>query len=622
MIFHKSHKAFFFTGAVAILLVLLIASTMTWVAVSNARSERAPLITQGQQVQNMVQSVMGYQRALQVSSETAFYQTNLHMRAQITVPNPSGGMTALDAKNERYTCIYPDISPTPDPLCDIAHSNDPIYTGVRNNVIKYFFCDTLATYAQGWRSGIRKLGNEMGLDVFITEDPDAEEVCKLSMSNYRTVKVEYKGTYEIRDKATGQLLASGKLPGEAYVDINGYEDPAIWDRARKDPAAFTGGPIRNIYFSGEVGTKPTVGTSPDVLKPDPKVIGMRGKGWFYGKTISDTFDSVSNPECVDASDPNPTNLKKCIVVIFAVSFSDPNVVSDLNANYGGVILLNVPEEVVSDVDCDGNLIPDYELHEETEYCLDCLTYLKKIGTDEITTNPLDCPFGVPQPPLPNILGPNGLNQVSIPFIAADYTDPSIKAFVDDPANRWKHYFIGSKNWSNTIGISEVHNIWDIEKLRATAVCGFYMNMSGYVDVNNQPIPDAPDFLQRMTISGDSQTSPNGIESFLVGVGVNDIWNEGVLITGVSGIYSNADHAYLEQLGPPKASPDTFRMKGMPGCRELDQCSYLTPAGQSSPVGHFAIDYTDHLLYDPFNILQCNPDSATSGYHASCDDTAN
>ena len=224
MQFQKSRKAFFFTGAVAILLVLLIASTMTWVAVSNARSERAPLITQGQQVQNIVQSIMGYQRALQVASEMAFYLTNLHMREDIP------GSPLIPAKNERYECIYPDISAhqsppgIPDPLCDIDNSNDPI---VRDSVIKYFFCDTLSTYAQVWIAKIRQLGNEMGLDVVITEDADAEERCKISMDDYRTVKVEYKGTYEIKDKATGQLLASGKLPGEAYVDINGYEDPAI-----------------------------------------------------------------------------------------------------------------------------------------------------------------------------------------------------------------------------------------------------------------------------------------------------------------------------------------------------------------------------------------------------------
>src|SRR4030042_2493314 len=149
--FQKSHKAFFFTGAVAILLVLLIASTMTWVAVSNARAERAPIITQGQQIQNIMQSILSYNRTLQVASAMALHEANKHIR-----DSPPAG------RGERYDCIYPDTTPPIHPLCD------PANPAVRDNVVQYYFCDHLGSRMLAWSDKIADLGNEMGLEITIT----------------------------------------------------------------------------------------------------------------------------------------------------------------------------------------------------------------------------------------------------------------------------------------------------------------------------------------------------------------------------------------------------------------------------------------------------------------------
>ncbi|VVC02947.1 Uncharacterised protein [Candidatus Burarchaeum australiense] len=647
-----SRRAFFFTGAVIILLVLLLTSTQLWVAVSNARSERAPILTEGQQVQTLKASIYGYPRALQAASEQAFYQSLVHIyerAVNLDTPSPDPCYASY-----RYSCqdLYNQCMPggahnplggAPDaccvapgspgycadmnPLCDeraaiLGGYFDPLYpftnvpydSCVNDHVLHNYFCNRLAMQMDQWATSTVSLANQMGLTARLTLDyRSTSPACQLELSDYRTVHVIFTGRYEIHDKETGAMLASGELPGNAYVDVNGMPDPAIWALTRD--AGHFAGITRAMYFDDNVKT-------PSQASPTLVAQGARGKGWFYGKTttLNNPSELCQLPAVGGNANGNP---KKCIVVVDSSAL--PAAIPSLQ-NYGGVIVRKVrtPPIFGIPVTCDG-LPAGIGFRDPTD-TLDSLFYLG-FGIDNPSPTCYTPALGV------------FANAINVPFVEVDPAD-----FPDSKIGNY--YLIESgensnpqQYWRNTVaGNGNFHDIWDMENLRAMAVCGYY--------VNN---PDAPDFLQRMLVWPADEPIPqsiNGVESFVVGKGVTCAWGQnlpsgplcsptgdinppGMIPPAENGIFlfSNVDHMFYAQVLEQAASGDSShtaseatRIRGMPGCRELDQCSSLTHAGQYSPLGHFALDASHIVNANPLNsYLPTGADSFQCTFFASCDE---
>ncbi|MFA6036328.1 MAG: hypothetical protein WC759_05220 [Candidatus Micrarchaeia archaeon] len=272
--------------------------------------------------------------------------------------------------------------------------------------------------------------------------------------------------------------------------------------------------------------KDSVGTTAGSVAPSPIVPdAARGKSWVYGKTTKPS--PAAGSYCAGNKD-------QCIVVIDHASAAD--IAS--TAGYAGVILRNVPTVIDGgDVVCGGVPVPS---HLDTGDCLDCLKY---VGDGDTS-----CPG----------LGVVG-SQISVPFVAVapgEFSDVMIGSYV----------LIDSRGAENSAVSTDYHRIMDVEKMRAMSVCGFY--------VQND---DAPDFLQRLTVN--PSPTANGIESFAIG----QVWADNNPGDGAT-VYSDVDHEFF-------SSPKTegVRVKGMPGCRDVQQCSTETVAGDASPFGHFALD---------------------------------
>jgi hypothetical protein len=129
-------------------------------------------------------------------------------------------------------------------------------------------------------------------------------------------------------------------------------------------------------------------------------------------------------------------------------------------------------------------------------------------------------------------------------------------------------------------------IYNIERLRDMAVCGFFVASER-----------APSFFQRMITEGDRFDSVRGIESFAVGKwALKD--------------YSQVDYEYhycqrIEPYASCVPYPQ-YMVKGMPGCKSKQMCQDTDAVDIG--VGHFTIDRDSAELYDNmFDAIVCGAD---------------
>jgi hypothetical protein len=381
-----------------------------------------------------------------------------------------------------------------------------------------------------WKGEVVALGAQMGLKVDITFDYDTVDTskCQIAMADYRHVQVTFPAHYTITD-SQGTVM-SGTMAGVlSDLDINGYDDAYIYQKSSKNA-------LKQIFF------KDSVGTTADSVKPEPKYddsgkaadAGGRGKGWVYGKTTKPS--PAVGSYCADHKD-------QCIVVI------DHSTAADIasTAGYAGVILRALPTDTPGTIVCDGSPDP-VPAHLDTGDCLDCLRYIGDGDTQSSCTPPL---------------GPQS-NQISIPFVAVP-----LSAFPDPVGS---YVLIDSRGADATAGSASYHRIIDVERMRAMSVCGFYVQNG-----------DGLNFLERLVGSQQLGQAPGTrIESFAIG----QSWADNNPANDAT-TYSDVDHVFFPPFsGTP--SPGV-RVKGMPGCRDVNQCSTETPAGDASPFGHFALD---------------------------------
>ncbi|RLG20186.1 hypothetical protein DRN67_00580 [Candidatus Micrarchaeota archaeon] len=552
-------KGFFFSGAVAILLVLLIASTTLWLLYSQSKAQRAPLLTQGQNLQNFEQSLLTYnERALQVGAELSLFETNKRIFDTQTLYN-------TEANLQNYFCTS---SSNPSNLEDAM--ND-------------------------WRTEVIALGDELGLDVDISFG-----TCQISMADFDTVQVDYPISYTITDRGTGVTIEDD-VSEPALIDINGYDDALVFYSTYNKVFGHAGeGMMKQIWFNEDLDTLGELQLQNCKGEWASPCVGLRGKGWFYGKTTD--FWNPVNDECY----PDADEKKSCIAVVY-----DIGVVPDFDKlnEYGAIIVVGEPTDWIlgyappntPQFYCpDAPTTPVY-IHEDTEWCLDCLRY---------------SPTGLIQGECENVNDPLWkvrlgvfAGEIDVPFITVPSLADSVDGF--DPAELiGKYLIINSGTWHNTIsGHPDQKRLWTVENLRAVSVCGFY--------VNN---PRAPNFLQRMTddwISDSFAGDPNGIESFLITKHIPNVYKPN--LPADADVYSNIDYIagryLLAPTLPPVPDNDEHKAKAMPGCKTWEQCSYFTSVGQGCPFGHFAFDDLHWDDYDPADRLAC----IEGGVYASCED---
>lgn len=130
-------------------------------------------------------------------------------------------------------------------------------------------------------------------------------------------------------------------------------------------------------------------------------------------------------------------------------------------------------------------------------------------------------------------------------------------------------------------------VFDMEKLRDFARCSYYI-------VN----PEAPSFLQRMFKDGYGYSSPNGIETFLIGKYAGGAYNR-----DMDGL-SRVDGDFFGGISGEK-------IRGMPGCKDPQMCN-----NPNSDVGHFALSdgameyYLGITASDDEENIGCNDGRAT------------
>jgi hypothetical protein len=255
--------------------------------------------------------------------------------------------------------------------------------------------------------------------------------------------------------------------------------------------------------------------------------GSEGQGWFYGPVVF-----AEDAEGISAADASH--------MILAGNYTDIRFVDNWEG-FGAYILLDEPDNPTGCSDQSGTLNP---IERET--------------------------------------GTSGRCEESIDESRSDYTNKPFMAYedfeegvYDDMLGRYRYHEPGAPadgvrilfiaQYSASEVLSEPDNkrndvaVFDMEKLRDFARCSYYI-------VN----PAAPSFLQRMFKDGYKYSSPNGIETFLIGK------YAGGTYTGDMDGLSRVDGDFFNGVSGEK-------IRGMPGCKDPQMCN-----NPNSDVGHFAL----------------------------------
>ncbi|MEK6982376.1 MAG: hypothetical protein AABX38_05580 [Candidatus Micrarchaeota archaeon] len=134
------------------------------------------------------------------------------------------------------------------------------------------------------------------------------------------------------------------------------------------------------------------------------------------------------------------------------------------------------------------------------------------------------------------------------------------------------------------------SFYDMEAIRDFAICGYYTKNS-----------NSPSFLQRMLESPYSKKSDNfGIETFIVS---NFIGGTSVGNIQATSIYPDSTSRIDKDIFN---SVSGFKIRGMPGCKNLESCS------SASPIGHFSLSPDGISRYILASTLSCNYGNANCG----------
>jgi hypothetical protein len=134
-------------------------------------------------------------------------------------------------------------------------------------------------------------------------------------------------------------------------------------------------------------------------------------------------------------------------------------------------------------------------------------------------------------------------------------------------------------------------LYDIEKLRDFAICGYYTQNA-----------DAPSYLQRLLPDSYKRTSKLGIESMIIGtfIGGENIPDQFKPAHIIPDERSRLDRELFTDVLNP------IKIRGLPGCKTAVTC------GGPTPIGHFRLGADGIKDYIDTSNIQCNDGRADCG----------
>lgn len=342
-----------------------------------------------------------------------------------------------------------------------------------------------------------------------------------------------------KDVAPGAVSNAGLIRNEhveGYISIEGMDDPAVMRT--------TDGVQKQFYFASSSYT------APQELTPVQIATASEGQSWFYGPAIM-VADVITNAPKKD--------LRKNFILVGTY-----NDITSLLANgdpdspswdeFGAYILTEAPPLAPSS---------SCPIDQQSGFVF----------------NPVTCDingktiwFGSPTMLKPYIVADKFDIAKITEHSYSDPMDPTVtSSFKERRALIVSPYSYAQINSQPDLKFAVEPRVYDMENLRDSAVCGYYMHNS-----------DAPSYFQRL-FAGSTYTSKDanaGIETFVFGS-----WTDGNYPHFANAEdLSKLDREFFQNLGGNK-------VRGMPGCKNEVMCG----GPEKSPVGYFilgdsALDY--------------------------------
>ncbi|MFA5077530.1 MAG: hypothetical protein WC488_03840 [Candidatus Micrarchaeia archaeon] len=309
-------------------------------------------------------------------------------------------------------------------------------------------------------------------------------------------------------------------------EVTGFPDPMIKRESKRlhiaglDPAR---GVERQIYYSPDY--------EPSDLKPVLRDEETQGQGFFYGPMVD-----------VQGAPSIPTGQRGTYILVG--SYNDVFPLPDREL-FGAYILTTEPGTGGQTEGCP---------KDETDTFI-ALTYTKESNGD-----------------------------CKASFRDITYTDRPFVVIKDFDMNHYTEYngtphalLIANRTVNDVLaepvrknGVAEVY---DIEDLRDATMCTYFINTDR-----------SPSYPQRLTRYALTETSPNGLETFLVGT-----WAGGSDLP-IYDRYSRVDFEFFKSV-----LDDNSKIRGMPGCKTFGMCS--AEVGSNAPLGHFTLSRESIELYE-------------------------
>ncbi|MEM4367304.1 MAG: hypothetical protein QW035_04220 [Candidatus Anstonellales archaeon] len=316
---------------------------------------------------------------------------------------------------------------------------------------------------------------------------------------------------------------------EEHYSIEGLYDPYIARRSRNVLESNPSNPMELVYRQVWFGPY----EAPEDLRPEivagPNEI-YSGQGWFYGPAIYATAVTTAEP-----FERNRT--------ILVGTYSQIMNVQGWN-EFGAFIVTSLPETEPASPPC--------QSYENEENTLNPITY-------ENSTSSGGCHATIAEGEI-----------TRKPFVVVKDFEISSERSGDF----YPYLIVSDKSPERVINHPEYKfdtvGVYDVEKLRDFLMCTYYVHSER-----------SPSFLQRFLSNGAIEAmegSQNGIETLLVGM-----WAGGSM-SKVS--YENATRYDIDFFVPVEGT----RIRGMPGCRNVADCS------ATITIGHFALDEESIDLY--------------------------
>ncbi len=381
---------------------------------------------------------------------------------------------------------------------------------------------------ESWQGKIQQAANLMGFNTSFSPPQNF----KVKQIDPWAVGIYFETEMNISD-LEGTMRQSKRLKANSSFSINGFVDPSIIRGylSYHPLSTLAGVPQKQIFRHAAYDEASDLAP----IKYDG-TSRSGGNGWFFGPITEDYPEDMNESEIGRLSQ---------FVLVHPYDVKMPTY-----ANYYGAVIVTSTPRSVGDVYSEGSCT--YNRTQQAD-CINCLveysSTMPGCSKRHEFTNTIDRPM---------LLGGNGISSI-----------PTVSRADEDG---YKYVLIDNEHGSlEDVELTDYHRVWDVTKIRDMAICGFYVHE-----------PTAPSFFQRMLAAPFStpgiNSSAYGIESFVVGKwagGADDY------------LGANAPHALYSRLDSEfftGVSGNTFRVKGMMGCKSKEMCAWTAGGNNATKEG--------------------------------------